>query len=184
MTGRKVLSFAGIRNDNGNGNRGNGRGDHHLSNGYGCKVCILGEINGSVSANFNSLGDTEIGKDWQKNTGVTIEFQHPTAGQATEQFNLIIADGDYPDLWHRNWSSSSTYPGGPEKAMADGVILDLTDLINEYCPNLKAFLEANPDVDRQVKTDSGKYYVFQVSRKLMKVVHVWDQCSERIFWIN
>lgn len=32
----------GIRNDNGNGNCGNGRGDHHLSNGYGCKVCILG----------------------------------------------------------------------------------------------------------------------------------------------
>ena len=45
-------------------------------------------------------------------------------------------------------------------AMADGVILDLTDLINEYCPNLKAYLEANPDVDRQVKMDSGKYYVF------------------------
>ena len=119
-----------------------------------------GELNGSVSANFNSLADTEIGKDWQEKTGVTIEFQHPTAGQATEQFNLIIADGDYPDLWHRNWSSSSTYPGGPEKAIADGVILDLTDLINDYCPNLKAFLEANPDVDRQVKTDSGKYYVF------------------------
>lgn len=63
-----------------------------------------GELNSSVSANFNSLADTEIGKDWQEKTGVTIEFQHPTAGQATEQFNLIIADGDYPDLWHRNWS--------------------------------------------------------------------------------
>lgn len=74
-----------------------------------------GELNSSVSANFNSLADTEIGKDWQEKTGVTIEFQHPTAGQATEQFNLIIADGDYPDLWHRNWSSSSTYPGGQRR---------------------------------------------------------------------
>lgn len=28
-----------------------------------------GELNGSVSANFNSLADTEIGKDWQEKTG-------------------------------------------------------------------------------------------------------------------
>lgn len=48
-----------------------------------------GELNSSVSANFNSLADTEIGKDWQEKTGVTIEFQHPTAGQATEQFNIV-----------------------------------------------------------------------------------------------
>ncbi|MFR3589347.1 MULTISPECIES: extracellular solute-binding protein [Eisenbergiella] len=119
-----------------------------------------GVLNGNVSANFNSLGDTEIAKMWQENTGVTIEFQHPTAGQDKEQFNLIIADGNYPDFWHYTWSNSSTYPGGPEKAIADGVILDLTDLINNYCPNLKAYLEANPDVDKQVKTDSGKYYCF------------------------
>lgn len=57
-----------------------------------------GVLNGNVSANFNSLGDTEIAKMWQENTGVTIEFQHPTAGQDKEQFNLIIADGNYPDF--------------------------------------------------------------------------------------
>ena len=43
------------------------------------------ELNGCIPN--NSLADTEIGKDWQEKTGVTIEFQHPTAGQATEQFN-------------------------------------------------------------------------------------------------
>ena len=131
MTGRKVLSFAmASAMTMGMGTAAMAEETTTYPMDTDAKFVYWGEINGSVSANFNSLGDTEIGKDWQKNTGVTIEFQHPTAGQATEQFNLIIADGDYPDLRHRKWSSSSTYPGGPEKAMADGVILDLTDLIN------------------------------------------------------
>lgn len=122
-----------------------------------------GGINGNVSANFNNLGDTEIGKQWQEQTGVTIEYQHPPIGQETEQFNLLIADGNYPDLWMWSWQS---YPGGPDKALEDGVILDLTDIIAQYCPNLKAFLDANPDVDKQVKTDSGRYYIFPSIREV------------------
>ena len=123
------------------------------------KFVYWGEINGSVSANFNSLGDTEIGKDWQKNTGVTIEFQHPTAGQATEQFNLIIADGDYPNLWHRKSVKQQHLSRWTRESNGRWCYLGSEPIrINEYCPNLKAYLEANPDVDRQVKTDSGKYY--------------------------
>ena len=49
-----------------------------------------GELNGSVSANFNSLADTEIGKDWQEKTGVTIEFQHRICGIETGQTAVLI----------------------------------------------------------------------------------------------
>ena len=53
-----------------------------------------GELNSSVSANFNSLADTEIGKDWQEKTGVTIEFQHPViiriCGIETGQTAVLI----------------------------------------------------------------------------------------------
>lgn len=124
-----------------------------------------GMLNSNVSANFTNLGDTEMAKDWQAQTGVKIEFQHPTAGQEKEQFNLIVADGNYPDLWDYRWHDPNVYPGGAAKAIEDGVIMDLTDLINQYAPNLKAYLTAHPDVDRAVKTDDGKYFAFPSLRE-------------------
>ncbi|MDC7288419.1 extracellular solute-binding protein [Blautia schinkii] len=129
------------------------------------KLVYWGMLNTNVSANFTNLGDTEIGKDWQEKTGVEIEFQHPTAGQEQEQFNLIIADGSFPDLWDYKWNDPNVYPGGAAKAVADGIILDLTDLINEYAPNLKAYLNEHPEADRAVKTDDGRYFAFPSLRE-------------------
>lgn len=125
-----------------------------------------GMLNSNVAANFTNLGETELAKDWQAQTGVTIDFQHPVTGQDKEQFNLIIADGtDYPDLWDYKWDDPNVVPGGAAKAIEDGIILDLTDLINQYAPNLKAYLEAHPEVDRAVKTDDGKYFAFPSIRE-------------------
>jgi putative aldouronate transport system substrate-binding protein len=53
-------------------------------------------------------------------------------GAGTEQFNLIIASGDLPDMMESNWS---TYSSGPERAMNDGVILKLNDIFIEHAPN-------------------------------------------------
>ncbi|HJA91569.1 MAG TPA: extracellular solute-binding protein [Candidatus Eisenbergiella merdipullorum] len=122
-----------------------------------------GELNANVAANFSSLGETEYGKQWQEQTGVTIEFQHPASGQTNEQFNLMIADGTYPDLWEYNWKN---YPGGPGKAIDEGIILDLTDLINEYCPALRAYLDENPDIDKEIQTEDGRYYSFPMIREV------------------
>ena len=129
------------------------------------------EIVNTVSANYSNLGDTPFGQGWQKNTGVEIEFLHPPAGQQKEQFSLILADGNLPDLMEYNWTID--YPGGPEKAIKDGVIIALNDVIDQYCPNLKKYLEENPKIDRMIKTDEGHYYVFPFIRgddKLMNTV--------------
>ena len=124
-----------------------------------------GPLNSNVSANFTNLGDTEIGKQWQEQVGVKIEFQHPTTGQDKEQFNLIVADGNYPDLWDYNWLDANVYPGGAAKAIEDGIILELNDLFDKYCPNIKAYLAANPDMDQAIKTDDGKYFAFPAIRE-------------------
>lgn len=122
-------------------------------------------LNSNVAANFTSLADTELAKDWEAQTGVKLEYQHPVSGQDKEQFNLIVADGNFPDLWEYDWNKDSAYPGGPTKAIDDGIILDLTDLINEYAPNLRAYLDANPEADRAVKTDDGRYFTFPSLRE-------------------
>ncbi|THF78818.1 extracellular solute-binding protein [Cohnella fermenti] len=95
-------------------------------------------------------------------TGVNIKYIHPATNQAKEQLNVMFASGDYADIMEWRWMEN--YPGGPEKAMEDGNILKLNDLIDQYAPNLKVYLQEHPDVDKQIKTDSGTYYGFPFVR--------------------
>lgn len=120
------------------------------------------ELNSNISTNFASMEDTPYAQGLMERTGITIDYEHPPAGQASEQFGLIVADGNMPDIIEYDFLSG--YSGGPEKAIKDGVILELSDIIDQYCPNLKAYLEANPDVDKMIKTDSGNYYTFPMIR--------------------
>jgi putative aldouronate transport system substrate-binding protein len=112
----------------------------------------------SLSANFSSLNDTPYAEEFTKQTGIEIDYKHPPLGQETEQFSLIMADGEYPDIMFYNWLIR--YPGGPEKAISDGVIYPLNDIFEKYCPNISAFLDENPDIARMMRTDEGNYYSF------------------------
>lgn len=137
-----------------------GETTYPLTNGG--KLTYWLQLNSNVSANFTNLGDTELGKQWQEQTGVQIEFQHPAAGQEKEQFNLIVADGNLPDIMEYGWVNS--YPGGPEKAIRDGVIISLNDVFEQYCPNITKYLAEHPDVDKSIKTDDGNYFAFPFIR--------------------
>lgn len=117
-------------------------------------VSLWWQMAAAASRNYTSLGDTVFGQTWSEKTGIEIEWQHPT-GSAQTQLNLIIADGDYPDLIHYNWLSY-----GPLKAIEEGVIIELNDVIDQYMPNLKKYLEEHPDIDKMIKTDDGIYYEF------------------------
>ncbi len=119
------------------------------------------DLNTSAAANYTNLGDTPFGKGLMENTGVNITFLHPPTGQREEQFSLMLADGDLTDLMEYHWM---TFPGGPEKAIADGTIISLNEVIDKYCPNLKKYLAEHPEVDRQAKTDDGNYYMFPFVR--------------------
>ena len=119
-------------------------------------------LNNNISLYFTTLGETPFAKQLSERTGAAIEFMHPPAGQEREQFGLILADGSLPDLMEYNWLEN--YPGGPQKAISDGVVISLNDVIDQYCPNFKAYLQANPDIDKMIKTDDGQYYAFPMVR--------------------
>ena len=98
------------------------------------------------SSMINSFAELACWQQVEKNLGVQIKWEHPAIGQGTEQFNLIMASSDLPDIMYYTWTDS--YPGGPEAAIADGKIIALNDYIDEYAPNLKAYLEAHDDIRR------------------------------------
>lgn len=111
---------------------------------------------GAISKVCKSIAETPFAKAWQEQTGVGIEFivtENPTAMQ------LIFADGELPDIViFRPYE----YAGGPEKAIADGIIEGLTwEEIETYAPDYAKILsDGDPDIARTYKTDAGDYIGF------------------------
>ncbi len=121
-------------------------------------------LNGNVAATLKSYNDMLCYQELEKRTGVHIDFQHISdmgTTQNEEQFNLLIASGQYPDMIERQWLAAA---GGPSKYIKDGVIIKLNDLIDKNAPNLKKILDANPAWRKEVVTDDGTIYCFPFLR--------------------
>lgn len=105
----------------------------------------------------DNLGTTPFSQEYIKRTGIKIKFIHPAVGQATQQFNLMVASGTLPDMVHFGWGG---YNGGVERAYEDKVLIELNEMMDDCAPNLKAFLNEHPEYDKLVKTDSKRYLYF------------------------
>ncbi|SFE96900.1 putative aldouronate transport system substrate-binding protein [Paenibacillus catalpae] len=115
------------------------------------------ELNGNAASVKPRFQDVPFFQEWQKRTGVKLKFIQPPSNQAKQALNVMLASGELPDMIEYEWAN---FPGGPEKAIKDGYILRLNDLIDQYAPNLKRYLSEHPDIDKQIKTADGSYYVF------------------------
>jgi putative aldouronate transport system substrate-binding protein len=102
---------------------------------------VMDDYNGSL-----------VFKEMEKLTNVHINFIHPAQGQVSEQFNLMIASGEYPDLI----AGARDYPGGIDKGIEDGVYLQLNDLLDKYALNYTAIRKQNLEAGRETVGDSGK----------------------------
>lgn len=119
-----------------------------------------------VSPNFKNFGDTPFAQELQKETGVTLQFIHPSIGTETQSFNLLVASGNMPDIVETTAGTGwSTYPGGPEAAINDNVILKLNSYFEKDAPDLKKILDSDKNYDKMVKTDSGNYYIFPYMKR-------------------
>jgi putative aldouronate transport system substrate-binding protein len=108
-----------------------------------------------TARSLKNYNESMFYQELEKRTKVKVDFRHPAIGAETEQFNLMIASGNLPDIIEHNFTA---YPGGPEKALSDKVIIPLNDLINKHAPNLKKFLDQNPLIMKQLTTDNGTLY--------------------------
>lgn len=110
-----------------------------------------------IATRVDSLNDVAMYQEREKETGIHIEFIHPAQGQESEQFNLMIASGDFPDMIEYDWAE---YSGGAQKAIDDGVIIALNQYMDSKLPNFKKVLSENSSYDKGSKTDEGNYYAF------------------------
>jgi putative aldouronate transport system substrate-binding protein len=86
-----------------------------------------------------------------------IHLKDATAGKNTkdsrEAMNLLIAQGDLPDIVGGSAIRQPVNQYGPE-----GAFLALNDLVKEHAPNIQAFWDANPELLTAISAYDGKYY--------------------------
>lgn len=92
-----------------------------------------------------------------ENTGINIKFLHPSSTSSAEQFQVMIAGGDYPDIIN---GATSSYTGGADKAVEDDVFIRLNELAEQYAPNYMKLVGLSETNRKNNYTDEGNMVVF------------------------
>ena len=77
-----------------------------------------------------------------------IEITELPTGTESDTMNTIMATGEYGDLIDLGYVSDSA-----ATLYGNGIILDLTDLVDQYMPNYKAWMESHPDYADRLYTN-------------------------------
>lgn len=88
----------------------------------------------------------------EKNTNVTVDWTTVDGTTAQEQFGLMLASQKYPDIIR---GVNSYYPGGTQKGVDDGVLADLTDVVDQYMPTYQKLRKSNAQLEKDTLTDEG-----------------------------
>ena len=102
------------------------------------------------------------------------------------QYLSMLASGNYPDIIQ--WQHNNSYTGGVSQLYADGIIIELNDVIDKYMPNYKKLLEENPHVAKTLMDEEGRYLYFTVinplNSDLEKVAVTWWGLMMRQDWLD
>ncbi|RED60354.1 ABC transporter substrate-binding protein [Cohnella lupini] len=97
--------------------------------------------------NWNNMQD-EVSKEITKKTGVTLDAEF-AVGDPAQKVALIAASGEYPDI--------ISAKGDIGKLVDAGAVLDLTELIEKYAPNIKRVLGDNLARAKYTNEDQSIY---------------------------
>ncbi|RED64759.1 extracellular solute-binding protein [Cohnella lupini] len=98
--------------------------------------------------------DIAVWQEYEKMTGIHIDWDEYTTADITEKRNLALASNELPDIFYRTKMPDSDV----DKYGAQGSFLKLNDLIDQYAPNFKAVMEKYPDVKKGIATADGSIY--------------------------
>lgn len=110
-------------------------------------VNLMGDLANLGIENYNGF---EYMQKLEELTGVHVETTEVNFFTASEQYNVIIASGDFPDMFK---NIGTYYSTGLSGALADDVIIDMTEDLSEYAPNYDYLIHSNADETPYFLTD-------------------------------
>ena len=88
-----------------------------------------------------------------KRANVVFDWNLVEKSGFDEKKNLVLATGDYPDVFIDGITKADEQMFGPM-----GIFVDLAPLIEEYAPNIKELFERFPDVKKSLTYENGAIY--------------------------
>ena len=101
-----------------------------------------------------TLGTEENGNS------LRFTFQTPISGSEIDNFNTMLSTGGYTDI-----IDMAVSPDTAETLYNEGIAMDITSYVEEYCPNYVEFLDENPEQKALVTylDDEGKTHYYSMA---------------------
>lgn len=116
------------------------------------KITLTGFGNQNVT--HGDWSDIYCFNEYEKISNIHIDWTTAPNQGYDEKKNLLLASGEYPDIFYRanlSVSDQLTYGGL-------GLLSDLSDLIEEYAPNLMERAAEDPNILRSIRMPDGAIY--------------------------
>lgn len=133
--------------------------DHKI--GDGVTLTIFCDFQEAARSQYTDLGDNPVVKWIEEDTGLNLEFIHAPSGDDGSYFQQLLASGDLPDLMYTDLFHT-TYPGGVEGAIADGLLYNVNELVETEAPNFMQLCNNLNDanIERRIRGDEGNIIKF------------------------
>lgn len=110
-------------------------------------------FNSSNKYGYTTWNDYPAYQELEKRTNVHIEWMLPAdTADAQASFSLVIASQDYPDSFQ---GGMNYYTGGMDSYIQNEIIVDIKDLVGEYCPDYTRYYSSDEEFKKGFVTDSG-----------------------------
>lgn len=110
---------------------------------------------GIRDANQAPWDEMLVFQEYEKMTGIHMDFQESPDQGKDEKKSLLFASDDLPDVFVRPLFTANEIS---RYGVESGQLMPLNDLIPLYCPNLNALLEANPQYKAAITAADGNIY--------------------------
>ena len=123
-------------------------------------MCAPGELEFSVftsaggpGGSVETLDDYPAFQIAEEATGVKMTYNLSTPEATETKLNLLIASGDMPTFFT---GLDMYYVTGRSAAIEDGVVVDLSDYLEECAPDYMNFVDEYPGMLKSMTTDHGE----------------------------
>lgn len=125
------------------------------------------EIAASTQKNKN-FKELEYFQNLEKETNIIINWNMSSDDGWKEKKSLLFAGTDLPDAFYGQDILTDI---DVIKYASQGMLIPLNDLIDDYAPNLKAVLDANPEYRKQITSPDGNIYSLPTINELNPTTH-------------
>ncbi len=133
-------------------------------------------FSGQAATTAEDWNDVPMLNEYEKMTNIDMQWEQVAIDGLAEKRNLTLASGDLPDLFYGTYlPNADLYKYGKQ-----GVLIPLNDLIDEYAPNIKNYLDAYPEIKQGITFPDGNMYAIPRLRDPNSPTSLMDDKP----WIN